>query len=48
MTIASASIIFGIAFIAILTLLHFLKPELSPIWRSTFQKLEKALETVNP
>jgi len=33
MTIAHASIVFGIGFIAILTLLHFLKPELSPVWR---------------
>lgn len=33
MTLAHASIIFGIAFIALLTLLHFLKPELSPVWR---------------
>jgi len=33
MTIAQASIVFGISFIALLTLLHFLKPELSPVWR---------------
>lgn len=48
MIIASASMVFGIAFIALLTLLHFLKPELSPVWRSTFQKLEKALNEINP
>jgi len=33
MAFAQASILFGIIFIVILTLLHFLKPELSPVWR---------------
>ena len=33
MTTALASIVLGIAFIVLLTLLHFLKPELSPVWR---------------
>jgi len=33
MAFAQASIIFSISFIALLTLLHFLKPELSPVWR---------------
>jgi Protein of unknown function (DUF998) len=33
MTIASASILLGAIFIFLLTLLHFLKPELSPVWR---------------
>ena len=33
MAIANASLVFGILFIVILTLLHFLKPELNPVWR---------------